>query len=117
MRSRRATSPRASCDLACYIRRTRRSYERLHYLLTSTLRADFADVLEPIESSGGTHMAALLPPGQPSGTLLVARALAEGGTWERSHAGESTVPARTVSCLGTALISADRIPAGLRRVI
>ncbi|MGH3750181.1 MAG: PLP-dependent aminotransferase family protein, partial [Micromonosporaceae bacterium] len=64
--------------LARHIRRMRRSYERRHDLLTGALREHFAGLLEPIESSGGTHMAALLTPGQPGDTKLAARALAAG---------------------------------------
>ncbi|MFG1818238.1 PLP-dependent aminotransferase family protein [Kribbella sp. NPDC049174] len=79
-------------DLAHHIRRMRRSYERRHDLLIGTLREHFAGVLEPIESSGGTHMAALLTPGQPQDTVLAARShegreprddLALGDTYHR----------------------------------
>src|SRR5262249_24037725 len=52
--------------------------ERRHDLLTSLLREHFAGLLQPTESSGGTHMAALLTPGQPPDTRLADRALAEG---------------------------------------
>ncbi len=107
-------------DLARYIRRMRRSYERRHHLLIGTLREHFAGVLEPIESSGGTHMAALLTPGQPRDTMLAARALAEGvylGTISRWGIER---PGPNGFVFGYGAISADRVPDGLaalRRVI
>ncbi|TCO35598.1 GntR family transcriptional regulator/MocR family aminotransferase [Kribbella steppae] len=107
-------------DLARHIRRMRRSYERRHHLLIGTLREHFAGVLEPIESSGGTHMAALLTPGQPPDTILAARALAEGvnlGTISRWGI-EGPGPSGFV--FGYGAISTDQIPDGLatlRRVI
>lgn len=107
-------------DLARHIRRMRRAYERRHDLLIGTLREHFADVLEPIESSGGTHLAALLTPGQPPDTVLSARALAAGvnlGTISRWGI-EQRSPSGFV--FGYGAVSADLIPAGLaalRRVI
>ncbi|WP_406048741.1 PLP-dependent aminotransferase family protein [Kribbella sp. NBC_00889] len=107
-------------DLVRYIRRMRRSYERLHDLLTGTLREDFADVLEPIESSGGTHMAALLTSGQPSDTVLAARALTAGvnlGTISRWGIDR---PGPNGFVFGYGAVPADLIPealAALRRVI
>jgi GntR family transcriptional regulator / MocR family aminotransferase len=107
-------------DLARYIRRMRHSYERRHHVLIGTLREHFAGRLEPIESSGGTHMAALLTPGQPPDTNLATRALAEGvnlGTISRWGI-EGLGPNGFV--FGYGAISADRIPDGLaalRRVI
>lgn len=107
-------------DLARHIRRMRRQYERRHDLLIDILREQFADVLEPIESSGGTHMAALLTPDQPPDTTLVARALATGvnlGTisrWGIDHPGPNGF------VFGYGAISADQIPGALtslRRVI
>lgn len=107
-------------DLARYVRRMRRSYERRHHLLIASLREHFAGLLEPIESSGGTHMAALLTPGRPRDTDLAARALAEGvnvGTisrWGVEHPGPNGF------VFGYGAISADEIPDGLaalRRVI
>ncbi|MFD3406306.1 PLP-dependent aminotransferase family protein [Kribbella sp. NPDC058693] len=106
--------------LAHHIRRMRRAYERRHDVLISTLREHFDGVLEPIESSGGTHMAALLTPGQPPDTTLAAAALAAGvnvGTVSRWGI-EGRGPNGFV--FGYGAIAADRIPAGLaalRRVI
>ena len=107
-------------DLARYIRRMRRSYERRHHLLIGTLREQFAGLLEPIESSGGTHMAALLTPGQPSDTKLTARALAEGVNLGTISRWGIERPGPNGFVFGYGAISADRIPAGLaalRRVI
>ncbi|MFI5698246.1 PLP-dependent aminotransferase family protein [Kribbella sp. NPDC051586] len=107
-------------DLARYIRRMRGAYERRHHMLISTLREQFDGELEPIESSGGTHMAALLTRGQPPDTTLAARALAEGvhlGTVSRWGI-EGPGPNGFV--FGYGAIAADRIQAGLaalRRVI
>ncbi|WP_433167562.1 PLP-dependent aminotransferase family protein [Kribbella sp. CA-247076] len=107
-------------DLARYIRRMRRSYERRHDLLISALRADFGGVLEPIESSGGTHMAALLAPDQPADTVLATRALAAGvyvGTVSRWGIER---PGPNGFVFGYGAVAAERIPdalAALRRVI
>ncbi|WP_130385382.1 PLP-dependent aminotransferase family protein [Kribbella sp. VKM Ac-2569] len=106
--------------LARHIRRMRRAYERRHHLLIGTLREHFAGILEPIESIGGTHMAALLTPGQPDDTILAARALAAGvsvGTisrWGIDRSGPNGF------VFGYGAIASDRIPDGLaalRRVI
>lgn len=107
-------------DLARYIRRMRRTYERRHYLLTGALREQFAGLLEPIESSGGTHVAALLAPGQPPDTKLAARALAEGvrvGTISRWGIER---PGPNGFVFGYGAVSADRVRDGLaalRRVV
>ena len=100
-------------DLARHIRRMRRSYERRHHLLIGTLREHFAGILEPIESSGGTHMAALLGPGQPPDTMLAARALAESvnvGTISRWGIER---PGPNGFVFGYGAISPDRIQDGL----
>jgi GntR family transcriptional regulator/MocR family aminotransferase len=107
-------------DLARHIRRMRRSYERRHHLLMGTLREHFAGVLEPIESSGGTHLAALLTPGQPRDTMLAARALAEGVNLGTISYWAIERPGPNGFVFGYGAISADRIPDGLaalRRVI
>ena len=107
-------------DLARYLRRMRRSYERLHDLLIGILRSDFAEELEPIESSGGTHLAALLTPGQPPDTELVARALAEGVHIRTVSGWGIDRPGPSGFVFGYGGVPADRIPAGLaalRRVI
>jgi GntR family transcriptional regulator/MocR family aminotransferase len=107
-------------DLARYIRRMRRSYERRHYLLIGALREHFAGLLEPIESSGGTHVAALLTPGQQRDTKLAARARAERvnvGTISRWGIER---PGPNGFVFGYGAISAEQIPDGLaalRRVI
>ena len=107
-------------DLARHIRRMRRSYERRHDLLIGTLREHFAGVLEPIESSGGTHMAALLTPGQPPDTVLVARALAAGVNLGPISRWGIDSPGPNGFVFGYGAIAAERIPDGLtalRRVI
>ncbi|WP_329001990.1 PLP-dependent aminotransferase family protein [Kribbella sp. NBC_00709] len=107
-------------DLARHIRRMRRAYERRHHLLISTLREQFDGVLEPIESSGGTHMAALLTPGQPPDTTLAARALAAGVNLGTVSRWGIEGPGPNGFVFGYGAIAADRIPAGLaalRRVI
>lgn len=107
-------------DLARHIRRMRRSYERRHHLLIGTLREQFAGVLEPIESSGGTHMAALLAPGQPPDTMLAARALAEGVHLATISRWGIEGPGPNGFVFGYGAISSSRIPDGLsvlRRVI
>ncbi len=107
-------------DLARHIRRMRRSYERRHHLLIGTLREHFANLLEPIESSGGTHMAALLTPGQLPDTTLTARALAEGVNLGTISRWGIERPGPNGFVFGYGAISADRIPDGLaalRRVI
>lgn len=107
-------------DLDRYIRRTRRSYERRHYVLLGALRERFAGLLEPIESSGGTHIAALLAPGQPPDTKLAAKAFAEGvdvGTVSRWGIER---PGPNGFVFGYGAVSTDRIRDGLdalRRVI
>lgn len=100
-------------DLARYIRRMRRSYERRHYLLIGTLRERFAGLLEPIESSGGTHVAALLTPGQPSDTSLAVRALAEGVNLVTISRWGIERPGPNGFVFGYGAISADRIRDGL----
>ena len=107
-------------DLARYIRRMRRSYERRHHLLIGTLGEHFAGLLEPIESSGGTHMAALLTPGQPPDTTLAGRALAEGVNLGTISRWGIERPGPNGFVFGYGAISAERIPDGLaalRRVI
>ena len=107
-------------DLARHIRRMRRSYEHRHDLLIGTLREHFAGLLEPIESSGGTHMAALLTPGQPDDTKLAARALAEGVNLGTISRWGIEGPGPNGFVFGYGAIPADRIPDGLaalRRVI
>ncbi len=107
-------------DLARHIRRMRRSYERRHHLLIGTLREHFAGIVEPIESSGGTHMAALLTPSQLPDTMLAARAIAESvnvGTISRWGIER---PGPNGFVFGYGAIAADRIQDGLaalRRVI
>ncbi|MQA79995.1 MAG: aminotransferase class I/II-fold pyridoxal phosphate-dependent enzyme [Streptosporangiales bacterium] len=107
-------------DFARYIRRMRRSYERRHHLLVGTLRELFAGLLEPIESSGGTHMAALLTPGQPHDATLAAHALAEGVNLGTISRWGIERPGPNGFVFGYGAISTDRIPDGLaalRRVI
>ncbi|WP_432879305.1 PLP-dependent aminotransferase family protein [Kribbella sp. CA-245084] len=107
-------------DLARHIRRMRGAYERRHHLLISTLRDQFDGLLEPIESSGGTHMAALLTPGQPSDTTLAARALAEGVNLGTVSRWGIDGPGPNGFVFGYGAIATDRIPAALaalRRVI
>jgi GntR family transcriptional regulator/MocR family aminotransferase len=107
-------------DLARYIRRTRRSYERRHHLLIALLRERFADVLEPIESSGGTHLAALLAAGQRDDTELAGRALAEGVRLTTTSRWGFERPGPNGFVFGYGAIPEDRIPAALdalRRVI
>lgn len=107
-------------DLARYIRRMRRSYERRHHLLVGALREHFAGLLEPIESSGGTHVAALLAPGQPPDTKLATRALGEGVNLGTISRWGIERPGPNGFVFGYGAISADRIADGLaalRRVI
>jgi GntR family transcriptional regulator / MocR family aminotransferase len=107
-------------DLARHIRRMRRAYERRHHLLISTLREQFDGVLETIESNGGTHMAALLTPGQLPDTTLAARALTAGVNVGTVSRWGIEGPGPNGFVFGYGAIPAERIPAGLaalRRVI
>lgn len=106
-------------DLARHIRRMRRTYETRHHLVTRILHEDFAEVLDPVESSCGTHMTALLEPGT-SDTVVAAQALAAGlrlGTISRWSVDR---PGPHGFVFGYGAIATDRIEAALavlRRVI
>jgi GntR family transcriptional regulator/MocR family aminotransferase len=110
----------AEGDFARYIRRTRLTYERRHHLVMSTLHEQFAGLLDPIESNVGTHVAALLTPGQARDTQLVARAVAEGVNVVAISRWGLERPGPNGFVFGYGGISTDRIGAGLaalRRVI
>ncbi|TCC30864.1 PLP-dependent aminotransferase family protein [Kribbella speibonae] len=107
-------------DLARHLRRMRRTYERRHDVLMSELHDQFGGVLEPIGSSGGTHTAALLTPGNTDDLALTDRARAEGVLVGALSRWGLERPGPNGFVFGYGAIPADRIRDGLaalRRVI
>ncbi len=98
-----------------YIRRMRRIYERRHHLIRSVLLDDFADVLEPVDSMAGLHLAARLTVDVPD---IEIRRAAQAASIAIRGLSEWSVrdPAPQGLVFGYGGIDAERIPAGLARL-
>lgn len=102
-------------SLAKYIRRMRRVYERRHYLLDRALDADFRDVLAPIESSSGLHIAARILADRRDLDIVRAARRADvhvdaGSVWGVERRGPNAL------LFGYGAVATDRIAEGLDRL-
>jgi GntR family transcriptional regulator/MocR family aminotransferase len=98
-----------------YIRRMRRIYEQRHHLIRSVLLDDFTDVLEPVDSMAGLHLAARLTVDVRD--LQIRRAAQAASIAIRGLSDWSVRdPAPQGLVFGYGGIDADRIPAGLARL-
>ena len=102
---------------AKYIRRMRRVYEQRHHLIRSVLLGDFADVLEPVDSTAGLHLAARLRPAVTQSDRDLRRAAQAAGIEIRALSDWSVrKPAPQGLVFGYGAIDVERIPAGLARL-
>jgi GntR family transcriptional regulator/MocR family aminotransferase len=100
---------------ARHIRRMRRVYEQRHHLIRTVLLDDFADVLQPIDSLAGLHLAARLPAARDDRAITRAAQERDVGLGALSRC---AVEQRSQQGLlfGYGAIPTDRIEAGLARL-
>jgi GntR family transcriptional regulator/MocR family aminotransferase len=104
--------------LARHIRRMRRVYDERHQRIRDLIETLFDGRLEPLPSTGGLHIAALLTGRRPpQDTVIVARAraasVALAPPLSRHYL---SVPPRRGLLFGYGAIASDRIEEGLRRL-
>jgi GntR family transcriptional regulator / MocR family aminotransferase len=103
--------------LARHIRRMRRVYSERHKLLTTMLERHFTDLLAPVGSEAGLHVAALSPNGHALDDLqVVQRARDMGVAVQALSAFAVTAPPRPGLVFGLGAIPTHRIEEGLRRL-
>lgn len=101
--------------LARHVRRMRRVYGQRHHLLTTGLERHFADLLAPIGSAAGLHVAALLREAHTLDDVKLAeRARAAGVAVQALSTFAVTAPPRPGLLLGFGAVPTDRVEEGLR---
>jgi GntR family transcriptional regulator/MocR family aminotransferase len=103
--------------LAQHVRRMRRVYAGRHERILSVLASDLVGRLEPLPSTGGLHLAALLHDHEGDADRVVAeRARARGVSMLPMSYHHVTTPPRAGLLLGYGALECDRIAEGLRRL-
>jgi GntR family transcriptional regulator / MocR family aminotransferase len=103
--------------LAGHIRRMQREYADRHYRVLNNLARYFDDLLEPIESHCGLHLAALFRGGSVAVDRMIAeRARAEGVAVLPLSTQCVSAPQRNGLMFGYGAIRPERIDEGMRRM-
>lgn len=104
-------------SFARHIRKLSLAYRARHRLIAQTIRRDFAEHLELIDSTSGLHVAARArSTSVPEMSEIAARAAADGVQVQRLSSFAATLPPQPGLVLGYGAISLSEIEEGLRRL-
>ncbi|RMI41092.1 PLP-dependent aminotransferase family protein [Actinomadura harenae] len=105
-----------SGELPRHVRKATRTYAARHELITEALAGDLAEWLDPVPSTAGLHVCAVLRPDAPADIPAVVTEARRLGVAVEDLASYCHETPRPGIVLGYGAIPTDRVPAGLARL-